>query len=390
MTATSWGKAALAILLSAAASCGTSEGGPAPLISSREAGLAPGAGEQVSLNGELIEQLTRLRVDDPDYPERIPLNMFEDKSFVGIVETVSERTPETRVVKGSLEGIAEGRFTMVVHKGLVALYLIGDDGMYLLHPVPEGHVVKRGGAEPDLIEEAIADEAGEAAEGEAGFVQPNSEDGSRVDVAILYTPSAAREWGDAAKVETSAYLNEEFSNDALAASGTSIRITAIRQVPDQTPARLGSAMASETVRAERGAATADLVLLFHHRYNSAHGVAYCYKPRLRFEYNRDGRYLGLVSADSLQIYMTPSHELGHLFGAGHTDLGSCMSRGYSFRSGGSRWGDMMDYDGADNRLPLFSNPQLRFRGVPVGTERANNAEAIRQSRAAIANYVEAP
>lgn len=383
-----------AVLLAASACGGDSavRAAPESLIAShgdKAAGLTTGLAQPVTLNEAAVRRLSQLSAGEPAPGERIRLNLFDGEGapdLVGVVQSVETRTADTRVLKGSLEGIPEGRFLMVIHKGLVSLHVSGAEGVYMLHPTRDGYVAKAATTEPDLVDEVPAGPAEPAQSTLAprAPAAPPAEDGSRVDVLALYTTGTKAQWGDAARIEASIYLNEAFSNEALQPAGTSIRIVGIQEVPDTTPRDLDGAMAAAEVKNRRAQTGADLVLLFHHNKSGGHGVAYCFKRGS--SHNHDWRYLGLVRGDSFEIYMTPSHELGHLFGAGHSDKGSCMSRAYSFRIGNTTYGTMMSYRGAENRLPIYSNPNSNYKGLPVGTAQANNAAVIRETRTAVANY----
>jgi len=385
----------ICVALVSASACGGDSAvrsAPESLIAShgeRAAGLTPGLAQPVTLNDAAVRRLSRLRAGEPAAGERIRLNLFDGEGapdLVGLVQSVESRTADTTLLRGSLEGITEGRFLMIIHKGLVSLHVSGADGAYMLHPTRDGYIAQAATTEPDLVDEVPEGPAEPAGSNLApgAPAAPTVEDGSRVDVLALYTRSTTAQWGDAARIEASIYLNEAFSNEALRPAGTSIRIVGIQEVPDTTPRDLDGAMAAAEVKNRRAQTGADLVLLFHHNKSGGHGVAYCFKRGST--HNHDWRYLALVRGDSFEIYMTPSHELGHLFGAGHSDQGSCMSKAYSFRIGNTTYGTMMSYRGAENRLPIYSNPNATYKGVPVGTAQANNAAVIRETRTAVANY----
>jgi hypothetical protein len=238
--------------------------------------------------------------------------------------------------------------------------------------------------------------------GSAKLLPPGDliEDGHRVDLLVLYTHGTARYCGSVAAVEAIAYANQSYLNEAFAASlpaagpPLTIRIVAIEAMPDEQPRRLAGLNRSPFVRQRRDAHRADLVLAFHHRYRSAAGVAvpYCGDP----QWHREQGFVALVSARSLTYYMTPTHEIGHLLGGGHNqeDRGAeCLyenSRGHDFTArdeqGAIRhYGTIMSYKG-DVRIKRFSNPDVRFLGVPTGTSDANNARAVHDARFQVANY----
>lgn len=380
-----------AVLIAASGCGGDSSRRPESLVAShggKAAGLTTGLAQPVTLSEAAVRRLSQLSAGGSAAGERIRLNLFDAQGaldLVGIVQSVEVRTADTKLLKGSLDGVPEGRFLMVIHKGLVSLHVTGADGVYMLHPARDGYVAKAAAAEPDLVDE-VPDrpESVQSKLAPVAPAKPMAEDGSRVDVLALYTTGTKAEWGDAPKIEASVYLNEAFSNEALKPAGTSIRIVGIQEVPDTTPRDLDGAMEAAEVKNRRARTGADVVLLFHHNKPGGHGVAYCFKPGS--SHNHDWRYLGLVRGDSFEIYMTPSHELGHLFGAGHSNKGSCLSKAYSFKIGNTTYGTMMSYRGAKNRLPIYSNPNFKYKGVAAGSPQANNAAVIRETRTAVANY----
>lgn len=258
--------------------------------------------------------------------------------------------------------------------------------------VPEGTV-----SSPDLVLPLL--KAGRPVQ----TVPATLEDGSRIDVLFTYTTSALKSTGGLAGFEAKAYANEAFINVALRESLPNVRpaprvnVVGIAEIPDGTPVGTENQSRNSVIRALRAQYRADLVVVVHHLYTLGAGIAYvfCNNP----EVSSQNRYVAQVRASSMGFIMTPAHEIGHLLGAGHNyeDRNTvCLyedSRGWSFKAvddtGKTRlYGTLMDYKGYKNRIPRFSNPDVNYLGVATGKrDFANNARAVDDARATIANYV---
>ncbi|MBQ4200049.1 MAG: putative Ig domain-containing protein [Kiritimatiellae bacterium] len=96
------------------------------------------------------------------------------------------------------------------------------------------------------------------------------------------------------------------------------------------------------------------------------------------------------------------HEIGHIFGAGHSNKQSSSpgpqlrsySSGYLFSIGEKNYATIMGYVQIDSegiyhreRLPFFSSPDYSLDGVPVGTQDKNdNTRTLRETYPLVANF----
>jgi Metallo-peptidase family M12 len=87
-----------------------------------------------------------------------------------------------------------------------------------------------------------------------------------------------------------------------------------------------------------------------------------------------------------------SHEIGHLIGARHDEALDDSKDPFPFGHGyvyGKAWRTMMSYkescDGCP-RLPVWSNPNVKIRGVPAGSETSNNARVIAENASRVAAF----
>ena len=162
--------------------------------------------------------------------QTLVLNLFDDVVLTGIVEDV-EATSAGHALWGRLDGVGLGTFTLVVNGRMVigtvrtpdAVYTIrtAGDGTYVIRQIDESSLPPLGEPlEPPLS--PLSPLSPRDAPAEADDVP--SDDGSEIDVMVVYTPLAKHREGGRAAIEALIDLFVAETNQANAISGVVHRI----------------------------------------------------------------------------------------------------------------------------------------------------------------------
>ena len=380
------------------------EGDPPP-----SPGVDTLASRLVEIDFGQLSQVTKSQVGPkdpvtgkPTEPQALVLNLFDDVVLTGIVEHV-EPTSSGHSLWGRLDGVGLGTFTLVVNGRVVigtvrmpdAVYTIrtAGDGTYVISQIDESSLPPLGEPlEPPLSPLSPRDVPVSPRDAPAEADDVPSDDGSEIDVMVVYTPLAKHREGGRAAIEALIDLFVAETNQANTNSGVTHRIKLVfREEVDYTEdgdssldlrrLRIGSDGYMDDVHERRDMYGADLVHILVGRSDVC-GLAHLNRGESPAEDAADGFGLTVDYCGGL----TFAHELGHNMGLLHDRYELGVPRtgshyGYVNQRmfepgapGSARWRTIMAYriqcwEVAEyycEQIGYFSNPENNYNGDPMG------------------------
>ncbi len=240
------------------------------------------------------------------------------------------------------------------------------------------------------------------------------DDGRVVDVLVVYTALAEAEFKRrgrdiaASLARATVQADSAFSNSNIDLRVSIVHHQRVNYIEDTT----GNGRSDldrlegpdgQAIRNLRTLHRADVVTLIRYSKGGGNAARMLYSvsttpENIRLRYGRAFNYINSTCVD--EGYRCFTHELGHLFGAGHNAEKNSPglysdSYGYHYPENATDetdhlcvFGTMQDYPCADNtRILFFSNPHVSYMGYPTGViGKADNARAINASKLFVTNY----
>lgn len=348
---------------------------------------------------------------------RIPL--FDGRILRAVVKRVHALDADGAAVHAALEGERLGKLTFVVRgEVFLASMQLPGLGSFEVCPVGDALVLRQldfgGHSESFCASHSPAEllpgtERGGAAcpfrqSPLAGY---SCDDGSTVDLMVVYTAAARDAAGGTPQIEAAIDLSVAIANDALLDSDVDVQIRVVRKalidyaetgnynidLPRLTETSDGYL---DSVHADRDVYGADLVSLWVSTLNAG-GAAF---QLFALGTDDDGRYGFSVIRQDYASTDLVAHELGHNFACQH-DRPNAPNAGffnysYGYREPGGAWRTTMAYPPSDS-IFAFSNPDLTYNGPlgnpgPTGVPgddpltSCNNALTIRNTAWTLANF----
>ena len=360
----------------------------------------------VGVDAELLITL------DPEGDNQLVFNLFPDTTFTGRVE--GKAYPGARIgffdsfsLRGSIQGISGSSFQLVCHRGVLAADIrVPGKGEYQIRPTaPGAHEVWE--IDNSRFPTCATDEPhqifsppAEKASGQSTSFFP--EDGSRIDVMIVYTTAARIVTGGTINTEAEALLAVSNANAAYVNSLVNTQLLLVF-LDEIAYTESGSAVTDinrltingdgflDSVHTIRDTIGADNVGLFVSSFNAC-GVAWVManvSPTFQsFSFNVSA--IGCAAGN-----LTYAHEVGHNLGCHHNRGSTGGNQGafpYSFgyRQPNGFFRTVLGSPNGSPRIMHFSNPLVEVlvpTGIPEGqADSADNAKTINNTAFTMANF----
>ncbi len=342
------------------------------------------------------------------------LEVAPGRALSAVVRKVERRSETSFSVFGSIEGLDNSTFIIVVQDGVAAADILAPshslhyrfkyagDGVHLICDVDDEAFAPCGGsvrASDNIPADDFVPDAGEAGpaapEPQSPPVDPESSGSclaglTTFDALIVYSSVARAAAGGTAAIQAEIQLAIDRTNEAYfvnSAIFAKYRLVWQEEVSyDEVGSyqdhldrlRSSSAAPWPGVRSLRNNINADFCTLWVDDSEFC-GLAGCTA-------SSDNAF-SVVTWHCAAGNLSHAHELGHNQGCTHdpdNDDGGCAAFSYSF---GHRFfgSDSIEYRtvmavAPGTRIPHFSNPNLTFMGTPKGTATRNNARTINDRR----------
>jgi peptidyl-Asp metalloendopeptidase len=315
--------------------------------------------------------------------------------------TLSRRNMEVRTANdftwsGSLSG-GPGQATFVVHDGRVTGSVQAGGALYRIEPVggsvhalikvderrfPPDHPpsfdekAKRGDTRPTTgFPSAAAKQDGPVG----------------IDVLVAYTPSARTAVGD---IGATIQLAVAEANQSYINSGVNIKLSLVDsfELPYVESGKtfetiLADFVANQTVSSRRDGSNADLSAMIINQTDFC-GLADAIRAEASTAF-------AVVHYDCATGYYSFAHELGHLQGARHDPANDPTASPFPYGHGLQHltptpaWRTIMAYNctGGCSRLQYWSNPNVLYNGIPMGSAALNdNARVLNETATTVAAF----
>ncbi len=350
---------------------------------------AAATGARATERGVLREQRIELGavagLFQADSGRMIQLDLFPDLSIVAVRERV-EISPAARVWVGTIPNYDGGRVILSSSGDEVVGSIWTFAAAYRIRHALSGYVVEQlQPPERENIDDAVVPPPQSGANVVAPFTAADvpKDDGSVIDVMVVYTNASRAEWGsdaaanaaigvDIASVNSVLQTSRLASRVRLVYSGAVAYVEAGDTLTDLTRLQSSRDGFLDDVHALRNAYAADLVQMI------VTDTETCGRGYVRTSPQQDSSWgFTVVSRTCVANHRTTAHELGHNFGVQHdwyvTDTRGYFTDSHGYVSLSKGFYDVMAYPNlcSDTRttctqLFVYSTPNLFYKNTPIG------------------------
>ena len=348
---------------------------------------------------------TKSQTQNPS--QQIVLNLFDDIEYTATLQSLETKSSGSIIWHGNLDGLAYGVVDLVIRDNIVVGNIFLLDGTYEIRytGVADAHILRK------VIQRGLSD-ANDVVEiqlssSDEQHVQASFDDGSIIDVMVVYTDDARALAGGTVAMESEIDLAEQDTNQSFIDSGINPRINIVHTLEvsynetedsgaDLDCIQLKTDGCLDGIHAIRDDVKADVVIFIASYFDDACGVAFLQDF---VEHSFEDYAFGAVDQLCSISGHTFAHELGHIMGARH-DLyvDDTLNEPYTYNHGyvylPDEWITIMSYyNECDNqnkdctRLGRWSNPDLTLGGVPMGdANTADNRRTLNNTALTVANF----
>ncbi|MEK8030797.1 M12 family metallo-peptidase [Ideonella sp. DXS29W] len=329
--------------------------------------------------------------------QTLGLVLTRDRSVVVQSSRIELREGADHVWIGQVSG-QEGQAILVVRDGQITGSVRDGTDLYRIEPLGQDlHAIVKinpAGFPPEHpasfkgIERRAASEPLPSLAPSPDMLAPEAT--QQIDVLVAYTPSARASVAD---IKATIDLAVAESNQSYLNSGVNIQLRLVdsfelnySESGKSYNTILNDFMANATVQARRNSSGADMSAMIINQSDYC-GMAAAIMAQASNAY-------AVVHYSCATGYYSFAHELGHLQGARHdpandpTNTPFAYGHGYQQNSG-STWRTIMAYNCPSNcpRLQYWSNPNVLYQGLPMGTSTvSHNARVLNETAATVAAF----
>jgi len=380
-------------------------------------GALPGVKRQrwATLNRSLLAATLPSALGGTDSLRRLTVTLFPDMKVTLVLDR-TETTSTGFVWVGHVEGMVPGDVTLAVSGDAMAGAITTPQGAFAIRHVLGGlHVVQE--RDPSTLPppgEPIRPPAPPPDPRRGGGPRTQADDGSTIDVLVVYTSTARNANGGTSGIRAAIDLDVSQTNQAYQNSGVvpRLRLVGAEEIAyaessdslvDLNRLQAPADGFLDSVHARRDVLGADLVHLIANAPDVCGRAFIMQSPDATWF---DTYAFGLTDDSCLGNYSF-GHELGHNMGLQHDTYVTPEDGTYAYAHGyvnqaallpgapsSKRWRDIMAYGNqcgaagfSCQTVAHFSNPNVSYLGDPTGTSAtADGARAMNNTRSVTANF----
>ncbi|MEE4380319.1 MAG: CARDB domain-containing protein, partial [Candidatus Competibacteraceae bacterium] len=385
----------------------------------------------VAIDWLALEEEIRTPGSQATIRQNITLNLFPDVIIDARIDRAVTRSITQYTWFGKPVGVEQGQVILVIDGNRISGNILIDNAFYQIRPTSDDtHIIKEIDQSrfPDEahfiqeINEGRFSDGEHSSENSSQFGSPSSlaltdseiesDDGSQIDVLVLYSDDVRAQLG-AANVSSLIQLAIDETNTSFINSGVSPRFRLVGQSEvayNETGNLCGvgtddlEQLANpadgviDNIHALRDTYNADLVSLLVKNGGGFCGCAY----RLTNASGSPNFAFGVVQYDCATGNYSFGHEAGHNMSAHHDRYvtgndSTLFNYGFGYVDVSNGWRTVMAYNAECSdqgtfcqRLPYWSNPNVTFGGNPMGIaagpDAAHNARTLNEIALVISNY----